>query len=377
MRLRTIIAGGLGILFAAFLLFVGIFIPSPTGFLIAAPKKPISCDVPNFAARSGTIDSTVSGGVFTGPSFKLPATLNLEIRSDLYIVATGDLRVHGTIVLARRNPSGEIINPSANITLASLKGNVIIDGAAFIGWEQGTPLPIADRVVSSGNPVHAGLATGRIGRNGGQIRILAPMGTVSNKAEIVGFPGEEGGEAEDDTGKYGFANGVGAGGGHGGDIVICHKDGFENDAKIRAGNGGMGGRGLVNASQYMAESLGGPGGDGGNVLVRGTAAPSRSSVVNSGIFAGGLGGTGGDARTYAQNFWPITVTAVGAYGGKGGTVIFKDVELDPVGEVSNAVGGGGGWADAVAGNGPVTWGIGIRGGSAEAFGGNAGKESYD
>ena len=371
MRIRLIASAILLIVVAivATIIYGGaVFAPPPPN--IPTAKLVPTCAVPNVVANIGALGPNVTGGVYVGPvgqAVTIPANVTMKLTQSLTIISSGNLDINGHIVPGL-NAVGEVKNPSLNITLISQQGSVNLGPNAVVGWAPGLLIPTAA-------PVTAASSAGNAGRSGGYIKIVAPSGTVWNQGSIIGLSGEGGGSATDVVGNVlGFMSAAGGGGGHAGDVRLCHVDGINNQGTIRGGFAGGGGGGIATSVAGLADARGGPGGLGGDVILEGLANPGPVRVLNPGGIFGGLGGEGGGGIASTAAPWPFVANADGARGRFGGTVKFVNVEMAPVGPLHNASGGDGGVASATGGPGLNLGVAGTKGGSATAKGGRGARD---
>jgi hypothetical protein len=308
----------------------------------------------------------------------IPGGTLIQLTSSLIVVVDGPLVVQGTIAV---NPA---IAPGTrvDVVLVSLGANVLISPGAKVGGTQ-MPGPAAVSVTGAGGA--PALAAGLAGTNGGYVKIVAARGAIDIQGEVRGFCGS--------TGGFAFANGaavaglgglvmnggeavaVGGQAGAGGDVKLCAWEAINNTGRVRGGFGGYGGdatAAAVNGQDAYGRSA--PSNTGGDVLIQGLQ--PNVQVFNAGFIEGGNVLGTGIARAQGGAGGVFTggdATAIGGAGSNGGTVQFANcVVIPPVGAISAYVGGDGGWAYAIGGAGSVQGLLGLRGGDADATGGNGG-----
>lgn len=341
---------------------------------VPSPITPPSCSV---TSKPNNVDLSkpVTGGVINVPAFTLPANVVYTLQQDLTIITDDDLIIDGTIEINSTRP--------VNITLVSLKGTVTISGGALVGTIFNSTQPgLADGAAGTDNALYA-KAYGAQGKHAGYIRIIAQKGSIDIQGTVGAYGGSGGGTATANGQSAlrglvgGSASAVGAGGGAGGDILLCSYEAINIDGTVEAGTSGKGGDAdatAVNGSDAYAE--GGPAGTGGNIYVHGLD-PNCQVFIQGQLLAGG-GDDGGWAWAYGgtNNDDGGDAEAVGGKGNKGGTVTFKNCVVATLGansQVDARLGGEGGNAVSFGGNGmPALLFKGYSGGAARSRGGDGG-----
>ena len=222
------------------------------------------------------------------------------------------------------------------------------------------------------------------GNNGGLITIIGV--NIDARGEIIGHEGGDGGDADADswTAPLGWldffhrATAVSGQGGFGGDIWFCAADSINIGGAlagmlISGGQGGRGGEATATADRgARGLAVGGPGNDGGDVVVNGTFQGAPVQVFINQPPQGGDGNRGGDV--VASSGAGGDAIAEGGKGGKGGTVRFNNAVVMNQGTAAAGSGGRGGIADASGGAGNNRFFLGGGGGDATATGGDGGAE---
>lgn len=317
----------------------------PEGAL-ADPKPTLDCNHGFVAPSAFLVTGQTAGGVVMGPN--LNVAFNLRLTESLVLESVGTLTVSSRIGVS------DMAAADVSVTMIAIGGDVVIAPGAAVDLSHPTRQGDTDR-----SRVANASATGTAGINGGFIRIVAHQGSIRIDGPLTAGIGGEGG--------YAVAQGtasaaaVGAQGGFGGDVVLCAQDAIVVTAPVAAGGGGLGGTAIAKCSAGTpCSAKGGPGNDGGSVHFIGTD-PNVTSVTLSARVTAGNGDDGGAGHASGG----VTV-AVGAPGGKGGTVTFTKCHV--VSHVIVQAGNGGG-----GGNSTSIGAIGLAGAdNATASGGNGG-----
>jgi hypothetical protein len=316
----------------------------------------------------------VNGGFYTGSTLKLPAGVNLQLASSLVLVSAGTLQIDGIIQVGPVAAGATAID----IILVSLEGDVIIGQNAGVGFGVG---PGGAAVAITG-PLAC--ATGGGASYGGLVKIVASKGSIRVLGTVAGQTGGNGGSATANDAPppivlpmIGHVTAVGGEGGEGGDVRLCAFESMSISGTVMSGEGGAGGAAQSTAIDSRSDdSQGGPGNTAGNVYLDGLAG-TPCQVAITGEVRANPGGRGGNA---VANGGPPGATsggdggATGGDGARGGTVLFNNCVVQPVGTVRAGIGGNGGDAEANGGlgaNAALFWGWG--GGDANATGGDGGK----
>ncbi len=372
-RRFTIRAGACGVLLSVLLLGLAACAPAPQ---MASPKPAGDCSIPGGPPGAAPPPNWngVTGGKFEAATITIPSSATIQLASDLVIIADKDLIVSGAIKFPRSSVPGP---PSPNITLVSRNGRVRITGGADIGG--GYAAPGAPSTVVA----RPAFAQSGPGNNGGLIKIIGV--NIDARGEIVGHGGGDGGDADANSqaaplGWLDFfhrATAVSGQGGFGGDVWLCAIDSINMGGALAglAVSGGQGGRGgdafATSDLGWRALAVGGPGNDGGDVVVNGTFQGAPVQVFINQPPQGGDGQRGGDVVASGGGG---NAVAEGGKGGKGGTVKFDNAIVMNQGTAAAGSGGRGGIADAGGGAGGNGFFFGGGGGDATTTGGDGGAE---
>lgn len=319
-------------------------VPTPR---MAYRKSSPDCTVPPWSGLNiiTKLDSTTTGGIYHKNKVYIDKNVRIELLSTLYIDAEEELIIDGTITMSA---SCSNIAP-VNIFLVCKKGDIKIGIPAVIGtkhleWGGLNQLEADGDVSSTANAI----AQSPPGVNAGQIKILAPWGTIEIKGKIKGLEGGRGGKAIADpsrsgTLKRGSAVAVSGQGGAGGDVIICRLDStwIKPEAFVEGGMGGLGGKAnAIALGRKDAWAVGGPGNEGGDVVFLGED-PNTGIIIEGTIYAG-AGGDSGYASSLGGNDDGRggKATSESKDAGGGGTVIFKSCKVRPPYSAPGSGGGG-------------------------------------
>jgi hypothetical protein len=337
--------------------------------LMAAPRVVPDTSIPNDPATLNALNDAVTGGVYRAPTIVLRPGVRLKLKRDLILVADSSLRIHGSIDLAQG------VQQPVNITLVCLQGSVVIGAGGRIGRQFAAAEDGAD-VTSNANTARA---QSKPGVNGGYVKILAPVGTITIEGEVHAVRGGNGGTATAVSQPLlgllgGRAEASGGQAGAGGEVLLVALDGIRAVGIIRAGGAGFGGYATATAQNGGgAEALGGPGNRAGDLRFVGLVQEMEVDLFNA--VAAGSPEQGGSAHAISSTpGWGIggPANANGNVGGEGGTVTFTSCEVSSHMAVEAGNGGAGGHANATGGPGARRPGRSKSGGSGAAVGGDAG-----
>ncbi len=346
-------------------------LPAP---IEAAPKSQPNCDVtdidePEREEGHRDLDSSDDQGVIAAESISIAGDVTIEPTADLTLVAQSSLDVAGWIKLPDQTAPGAA---AINVTLVCFDGPVHVSG--IVGGGHAAP------GIDGSSTGSSALAQGGAGTNGGWVRISAR--SIRIDGNVAGNAGGRGGNATAAAGgglqPWHFGGAVGGAGGRGGDVLLCAVERVElraNGVRVAGGQGGRGGDAAASAKvRGTAESLGGPGSNGGDATIVG-GGPSPLVVVNDGATFAGRGGGGGTGRAEGGEggffFKPANAEANGGYAGDGGDVHWVNATPTGGGQIRSA-GGAGGYADATGGKGSDGLIFGGDGADAAATGGKGG-----
>lgn len=330
--------------------------------LAGVPSGAISMS--NFYGKSNRVSLS-----YTFSANTANASLNLSALSG-YLSGKSDITV--TINSGVYLYATSTANPGLNITGGTTGDTLTVVNNGFILGMGGSPTNYTSVTTGAGTTAPQ---TANAGGNALSLSISATINNTNASAYIAGGGGSGGGAWNWVTGYGGIyslscAGGGGAGGGIGGNSYNYSTAGAGTLVTTGGAGGSVGASGSNGAAPGTTGAYGNQsGGGGGRVLPATDKSRSYNTTSQTGIYAGGLGGSGGGVGGFYGNATPGQTLIASQVGG-GGT---NAAQSNYTSGTSVLAGSGGGWgaSGSVGKANAIVSNNGAAGGKAVALNGNS------